>query len=185
MLIYLVASSGINGSMHYCGGVLASISFDNDNTNKCACGSKEMKKDCCQDTTFYLHIEDGQQKASQVSFDFYKPFDMNAVLVTVSHSPFYELSWTLIRDCISYHPPDNPNPPLYVLNQVFWIWFDVFYLTDIPEYVGKGKLRVSLTVPFNVLTGDYDIFLIAVAGVGYDTSFQRQLLCNKDRMICA
>lgn len=121
MLIYLAASSGANGSMHYCGGVLASISFVNDSTSKCACGSEEMGKDCCRDINFYLHLDDGQQSASQVTFDFYKFLDIDAALVPVSHILFYEPSWVLVNSYISYHPPDNVSQSLYVLNQVFRI----------------------------------------------------------------
>lgn len=121
MLIYLAASSGAVGSMHYCGGVLASVSFVNDSANKCACESEAMGKDCCQDKNFYLHLDDWQQNTSQVNFDFHKALDIDAALVPVSRNLFYQPSWVLINSYISYHPPDNVSQPLYVLNQVFRI----------------------------------------------------------------
>src|SRR5688500_9067057 len=121
MLVYLIASSGISGSMHYCGGYLASISFAHDSTKKCACGNEEMKNGCCQDKAFYLHIDDSHQKSRQVSFYFYKAFNFDPVLVAGSYFLFYEPSRALIKSHIFRHHPDNVGPLLYVLNQVFRI----------------------------------------------------------------
>ncbi|MHA4845173.1 HYC_CC_PP family protein [Flavitalea antarctica] len=121
MLVYLIASTGISGSMHYCGGYLASISFDYDNTNKCACGDEEMKNDCCQDKAFYLHIDSGYQKARQLSLDFYNGFNFQPDLFAVSHFPFYEASSALVKRRICRHLPSGVIPPLYILNQVFRI----------------------------------------------------------------
>jgi len=121
MLSYLIASLGISGSMHYCGGNLASISFGSDGTNKCACGSENMEKDCCQDKDFYLRLDDGQQKPPQVSFDFSKSFDFDLAVLSVSQFLLYDPSWAVTHNYISPHPPNNVKPPLYVLNCVFRI----------------------------------------------------------------
>lgn len=120
MFVYLIASSGISGSIHYCGDTVASVSFGHNHTNKCARGSEDMK-DCCHDKDFYLHLDDGHQKSTQVSFDLSKTFDVDIALVPASHSDFQLFSWSASPKPSFYHPPDQLHPRLYVLNRVFRI----------------------------------------------------------------
>ncbi len=47
-LFYLMFTSGMTISAHYCGGKLTSVSLLRLGKEKCPCGSKKMKKDCCK-----------------------------------------------------------------------------------------------------------------------------------------
>ena len=59
---------GITITTHYCGGKLASVSVNLLDTEKCACGSKKMKKDCCKTTTCTFSIKEVQQKNVEYTF---------------------------------------------------------------------------------------------------------------------
>lgn len=119
MLSYLVASSGIMASMHYCGNNLASVSFGAKVTNACGCGSENIKKACCHDKAFYLHLDDNQQKSTESSFEYAKSFNVDLDLHTVFHLPVFKRSLAVTRNYTFHHPP--VKIPLYVLHRVFRI----------------------------------------------------------------
>lgn len=55
---YLILVSGLNVSLHYCGGKLKTISlFNNGNENGC-CGTKEKSKGCCNERSAFVKVKD-------------------------------------------------------------------------------------------------------------------------------
>lgn len=121
MFLYLILAIGINGSVHYCGGDIASITVNGiGSSEKCGCGSKRMASDCCNDKDFSFQLDDDQYKAPQFSFNTVKSFDFSpAIISQVS----FEYRTPFIQKGLyySHHPPDNVKTPLYILHQVFII----------------------------------------------------------------
>lgn len=111
---------GINISVHYCVGEIVSVSIGSSNTDKCVCGSKKMKKNCCQNKNFSFKLKDNQQKEPQFSLNTVKSFDFRPALLSTFA---FHYQPTFVENVLynSHHPPNNLKQPLYILNQVFRI----------------------------------------------------------------
>lgn len=121
MLIYLIPAIGINGSVHYCGGEIASITINGiGSSEKCSCGSNRMKSDCCSDENFSFQLEDEQYKTSPFSFNLEKSIDFSSTIIA---QVYFDYNTPFIQDGVYYphHPPGNVKTPLYILHQVFII----------------------------------------------------------------
>lgn len=119
-LLYVVPVIGINISVHYCCGKIASISFGAENANLCACGSKKMKKNCCQNKTFSFQLKCDQQVSTPLSLKI-----TNSKNFQFSVIPDFELNYYPILNVTSTysleHPPDKSKLPIYILNKIFRI----------------------------------------------------------------
>ena len=120
LLLYLIPTFGINVTVHYCGGVISSVSFGAVATDKCACGSKKMKKNCCQDKKFSFEGDDDQSKTQIVAITFFKFCDIQAVLPKTFQFD-YQYFPLIAAENYFHHPPNSVKPPLYILHQVFRI----------------------------------------------------------------
>lgn len=120
LLLYLIPTFGINVTVHYCGGEISSVSFGTVATDKCACGSKKMKKNCCQDKNFSFEVDDDQSKTQVVEITFLKYFDIQADLPKAFQFDYQYFPQIATEDYF-HHPPNNVKPPLYILHQVFRI----------------------------------------------------------------
>jgi len=122
LLLYLIPTFGINVTVHYCGGEISTISFGTVTKDKCACGSKKMKKNCCEDKNFSFEVDDNQAKTQESVLTFTNPLNFNIAL-----PQSFEFSYTFFPVLVStdyfHHPPNYVKQPLYILNQVFRIWF--------------------------------------------------------------
>lgn len=120
LLLYLIPIFGVNVTVHYCGGEISSIFLGETSDNKCACGVKKMKKNCCEDENFSYQVDDDHAKAQQFSISTPKTFDIQAIqpLSFQLANVFFPL---ITLDDYFHHPPDNKKQPLYILNQVFLI----------------------------------------------------------------
>ncbi len=120
LLLYLTPTFGVNVTVHYCGGEISSIFFGKTSDNKCACGVKKMKKNCCEDKNSSCQVNDDHAKPQQFSISPSKTFDIQAIqpLIFQLTNVFFPL---ITPDDYFHHPPDNKKQPLYILNQVFLI----------------------------------------------------------------
>ena len=120
LLLYLIPTFGVNVNVHYCGGEFASLTFGTSEKNKCACGSKKMKKDCCEDKTFSYEVDDEQAKIQESVLTFTNAIKFDVTL-PCSFEFCYSCFPSIATDYYFYHPPNFVKQPLYILNQVFRI----------------------------------------------------------------
>ena len=119
MALYLVPAIGFSVNAHYCGGKLASVSFDFLKTKKCKCG-KKMNPNCCKTKTFTLKINDSQKQTPQFTFDFNKNLKIQPEVAITSTNVFQPV--IIVNSFFNnHHPPDQVKQELYLLNQVFRI----------------------------------------------------------------
>lgn len=121
MLLYLIPAVGVTVSVHRCDGKITSSSFyPLDMGHGCSCGSKKMKKDCCQDETASVRLDDDQQKRQFVFCSLTKlSKGQTAFLynrVPNSQTPLLSTEFDYNR-----HPPDDIKHPLYLRHRVFQI----------------------------------------------------------------
>lgn len=120
LLLYLIPTFGVNVAVHYCGGEISSIFFGSTTADKCACGSKKMKKNCCRDKNFSFEVDDDQSKTQVVDISFLESFNIQAVLPKAFLFDSQYISLVTEEDYF-YHPPNNVKQSLYILHQVFRI----------------------------------------------------------------
>jgi hypothetical protein len=120
LLLYMIPTFGVNVNVHYCGGELSSISIGAKSENPCTCGSKKMKKNCCEDKTFSYEVDDNQAKTQECLLTFSNSFNLDVALPS-SFEICYVCFPTIVSEYYFHHPPNNVKPPLYILNQVFRI----------------------------------------------------------------
>lgn len=121
MFLYLIPAIGINGTVHYCGGDIASITINGiGSSEKCGCGSKRMASDCCSDENFSFQLDDDQYKTPLFTFNTLKSIDFSPAIITqVTFN--YRIPFIQKGIYHSHHPPDKLKQPLYILHQVFII----------------------------------------------------------------
>ena len=120
LLLYLIPTFGVNVTVHYCGGEFSSLTFGTSAKNKCACGSKKMKKNCCEDKTFSYKVDDDQAKTQECLLTFSNSFNLD--VAPPSSVEFYYFYYpSIVSEYYFHHPPDKVKLPLYILNQVFRI----------------------------------------------------------------
>ncbi len=120
LFLYLISSSGINVAIHYCGGKISSISFGETKLDKCACGNKEMKQDCCKDKNVYSNALDDQSITKTVELTVLNFFSIQAIL-PIGFKFNYQYFPTFTSDDYFHHPPNRLKLLLYILHQVFRI----------------------------------------------------------------
>ena len=119
-IIYLIVVSGITFQLHYCGGELASIKIGmSDGNHSCPCGSKKMKKGCCQNQFVYVKVNADQKNSTTPII----PTD-SAKNIAIQ-LPSFELNYTALKfafSTINYHsPPPRSGNPLLIFNSTFRI----------------------------------------------------------------
>lgn len=116
---YLVLVSGLNVSLHFCGGKIKSISFTGANDEKGCCGNKEKSKKCCHETSTYFKVSNDQfashhctlQVKSTTLFSFVYLQPSNNVLKS-------NINYTALNN---HSPPVLLNKPLYLQHKVLII----------------------------------------------------------------
>lgn len=118
LVFYLIPTIGMTVSAHFCGGKLTSVSMQLLGNEKCPCGSKKMKKDCCKTNTIKIIHE--QQQAPHLSIDFSKLFSVHhAIIQTETNSFFFSI---VEAEFYKHHSPALLlKQPLYLINSVFRI----------------------------------------------------------------
>lgn len=119
--IYLIISSGVYISMHYCGGKLKNFSLAYAHADDgCCCGSKEKNKNCCKEKTLYIKVKDIHKSVDllKVPYSYEKiigtgisVLDLNySVIISNTQLPFYHK-----------RPPPVPSTPIYLHHCVLLI----------------------------------------------------------------
>lgn len=121
ILLYLIPAIGVNGTVHYCGGEITSVTINGIGSDeKCPCGEKRKSSKCCNDENFSFQLEDNQYKSSQFYTKVEKEIDNNEV---INSNIVYHYNFDFIdnKHFFDHPPPDRNKTALYILNQVFII----------------------------------------------------------------
>jgi len=120
LILYLMPTFGLNVTVHYCFGKIASVSLGSSATNQCVCGIKKTTRSCCIDKNFTFQVDDNQIKTQNCVISINKSLGIKA-LNPISFK-FEQLNFSLVVFKHNfYHPPNKAILPLYILNQVFRI----------------------------------------------------------------
>jgi hypothetical protein len=116
---YLITASGVNISLHYCGGKLKSISFFNHNNENSCCG-KMMKKGCCKEKTITIKTNDNHNRISDLTvpdITHTQLLDIALPQATINFSNFYS------SEIIPHYdgPPDIFYDPIFLRYRVLII----------------------------------------------------------------
>lgn len=119
MLLYLVPTVGINCTVHYCGGEVASITVNNiGKSEKCPCGTKRISKKCCEDKDFSLEFGDESFENKTDNFRLHEIF--SSCLNTVQYEDISFIGFDDVSH--SEHQLFAPfDRRLYLKHQVFLI----------------------------------------------------------------
>lgn len=108
-------------SVHRCGNKITNISFFvDDKADKCKCGSRKMKSNCCKDKTEYVKLSDKQHKADNYSFDgiFFKKI-ANSIFNLYNINLNIHLKYKFTE--FNSKPPDDTGHPIIIKNRVLLI----------------------------------------------------------------
>lgn len=109
-MYYLVLTSGLSISMHYCGGKLKEISFFGEVNEAGCCGNKEKSKGCCNEKSTYVKVKEDQFSGKTLKVLINTPKSISVV--------FTELF--LIQDPHSiYAALSNHSPPVFYDNPIY------------------------------------------------------------------
>lgn len=118
---YLVTTSGVVVTIHYCMGKLSSAEYGVAKVSKCdKCGMKETqkKKGCCHTENKIYKVNDSHNYV-KTSVDFSKITIVTPVETISSEQPVQGVERTL---ALQYHsPPDSRTSSVYLYNCVFRI----------------------------------------------------------------
>jgi hypothetical protein len=119
--VYLVTTSGVVVTLHYCMGKLSSAGLGNAKIEKCGiCGMKEdaSKEGCCHTENNFLKVDDSHNY-SKVSFEINSFIAVIPVQFTSLEQSAQGLEKTI---ALQYHsPPDKRYASVYLYNNVFRI----------------------------------------------------------------
>ena len=116
---YLMLTSGLNISLHYCGGKLKEVSlFSNGNEDGC-CGTKKKSKGCCKEKTAFIKVKDNHFGGNNVKI-FNSP--IKSIPPPVFNQLFEIQKADIAYTVLNYHaPPVLYDNPLYLKNRVLII----------------------------------------------------------------
>jgi hypothetical protein len=119
LFIFLISNTGMAITIHFCGGKVSSISIVSTNKDRCKCGKKAMKKNCCKEKTTVLKIKDDVVKTNS---SIVKVATQQLFLNITKQLVFSNTSPTNYTTLSFYRPPPlQPNTPLYLLDRAFLI----------------------------------------------------------------
>ncbi len=120
MFLYLIPAIGVNITQHYCGGNLAFVSHKFSEEKTCKCGTKTMKKGCCEEKQQSFKIDDTQLKAQPIVSDFSEILPEKYTATPSFQIPIGFIVTSEVSYAI-YHPPNIYKRPIYILNRVLRI----------------------------------------------------------------
>jgi hypothetical protein len=120
LTIYLLGTTGVVLSKHFCGSKISHISLLG-NKKSCKCGKVKMPKSCCKDTSVKLSTDDNQRLSA---FDFIpnNNLDLTGVLHQNYTMPVDMGQWS--QQCASqfYVCKTGPPPvPMYIFTHTLLI----------------------------------------------------------------
>jgi hypothetical protein len=119
-LFYLIITSGLTISMHYCGGKLKEISFFSTGNEEGCCGSKKKSKGCCNDKSAFIKVKDNHHASHLLK----SPAPSSKLLIDVALPVFqYNFSKRDMSEIVlNYHaPPVWYDNPIYLKHRVLII----------------------------------------------------------------
>lgn len=122
-MLYLLAASGTQISVHYCHGKFQTITLNGNPDEDACCGSKRpmKKRDCCDDKTLDIKLKGDQKSSSTKTFAFYPKTSAAIAVVSSSLSDLH----TIVDEDTSftfYKPRQRSKGiSLLILNRTFRI----------------------------------------------------------------
>lgn len=118
---YLIFSSGMSVSLHYCGGKFKSISFFSTGVDeRGCCGNKMKSKGCCHEKTTFIKVKDSHFSSANLNIN-HDHFKTIETIYTSCFLVFPNESIT-VNSIFNYHsPPVLYDAPLYLQYGVFLI----------------------------------------------------------------
>jgi hypothetical protein len=120
-VLYFTISSGLIVNLHYC--MNRFISFDLNPVSKNECGICGMDKsksgNCCHDEVKFIKLQDDQNKAAQVAFDFTAVQSFAILTSQFITTSFYNADE--IKHHVDHSPPLLSLQDLQIKNCVFRI----------------------------------------------------------------
>lgn len=115
-MVYSLSSFGFQVKLHYCDGVLNSITWFGNSPN-CGCDEEEEAEEaCCEDEQFYFKLATDQVKTISVSLE---KIPVIVFPMNLFHTAFFDSQ----RHSISSYAEMNDPPPgkvrLHILIQKF------------------------------------------------------------------
>jgi len=118
-VFYSVIASGINVSIHYCGGKIKEFSLNKSSNEDGCCGNKKKSKGCCDEKAAFIKIKDNHDLSNTVSltYNHFKALDavFPSQLFVISNG---NLSFLKLKDP---SPPILYDNPLYLKYKVLLI----------------------------------------------------------------
>ncbi len=118
--LYLLSSIGVSGSMHFCGGELASIVMIESDAHPCACGDEgSMEGGCCEDIDFCIKVDKQHKSQKEITTKLNLPVADTPIVHlygSAARSPQTHVGY-LLSIC-QRKPPDIP---LFLLHESFLI----------------------------------------------------------------
>ncbi len=116
---YLILASGLNVSLHYCGGKLKDISlFSNGNEDGC-CGTKKKSKGCCNEKSTFIKVKDNHFSGNNLKV---LKSPIKAIPAPVFNQLFIIQNAEISYTALNYHaPPVLYDNPIYLKHRVLII----------------------------------------------------------------
>jgi hypothetical protein len=121
ILLYLCATIGLHGSMHYCGGEISSIAVNGiEEGEKCGCDKETMSESCCSEKGFSYKINDESFKVPVLrTINVFQNLDLFLPDLFIHFTNFFNKQ---VVSHNSHHPPDDVKLlSIYILYRVFRI----------------------------------------------------------------
>lgn len=120
MLVYSLSSSGMSVTFHYCCGKLDNITFTSSYKNKCLDDKHFSKQKCCDNKKLDLKLKADQERSiKQLNLSI-----SQNVFIFPTHPPvFSSFRQKPVCELPTGPPLVTHFVPLFILNQVFRIWW--------------------------------------------------------------
>lgn len=118
-VFYLVIATGVNLTIHFCGGQIKSVSFLTEEKKRC-CGNKAMPVGCCQDEAVQVQLEAEHTIVDIIPIVWENPFS-DLLFYPFKEERLYSIFTPSASLRNNHSPPEVPAQPLYILHRVFII----------------------------------------------------------------
>lgn len=119
LFLYMIPAIGISITAHYCGGRLASVSIG-ISEDKCTCGNKKMKRDCCKTKTAFVKLCEVHKTNPQLHLPQFNEIQ-NHFFYPLNDFYIYQSESSTVYNYTFSHPPNYTEESIYLVNRVFRI----------------------------------------------------------------
>ena len=110
-MFYLALASGLNVSLHYCGGKLKNISLFHNTDEKGCCGNKKRSKKCCHEKSSFIKVKEDQFASPAIKFT-------NNPVKSLPPIIFNE-QFVIHKSTIASASLNNHSPPVFYDNPLY------------------------------------------------------------------